>query len=37
MVRSDEGITSCEEGLGEVSGVDMEVIRLAADSPTSNG
>ena len=35
----DEGrvITSAEEGLGEVSGVGVEVIWVAADTPPPDG
>ena len=31
------GITSGEEGLGEVCSVGVEVIRVAADSPAPDG
>ena len=31
------GITSAEEGLGEVSGIGVEVIRVTADAPPPDG
>ena len=33
----ERGITSVEEGLGEVSGVDVEVIWVTVDTPPPDG
>ena len=37
FVDEGRGITSAEEGLGEVSGVGVEVIWVAADTPLPDG